>query len=170
MVFFHVSGKVYGWIFAGLSIGFIGSSQLNSVLLRYYRSERIVAIAITGQVIAAIIFFAGSFNNWFGLPGTIALIFLILCGVGLTNPNASALSLAPFTKSAGTASALMGAMQLGIGSFSSYFISLFNTNSTLPMATVMVISAIIALCVLLVGHKQIGAVVKADMLLGTSGH
>jgi len=155
MEFFHVSGKTYGWIFASLSIGFVGSSQLNSVLLKYFRSEHIVVWALSMQVIAALIFLAGSYYNWFGLYGTIGLIFIVLCGVGLTNPNASALSLAPFERNAGTASSLMGAMQLGIGSVSSYAVSLFTKPSTLPMSLLMAISSVIALAVLLTGRRFI---------------
>jgi DHA1 family bicyclomycin/chloramphenicol resistance-like MFS transporter len=46
-----------------------------------------------------------------GLAGTVALLFLFLCCLGFTNPNTSALSLAPFTRNAGSASALMGAFR-----------------------------------------------------------
>jgi len=155
MEYYHVNGKTYGWIFAFLSIGFVGSSQLNSVLLRYFRSERIVVVALIGQSIVAVIFLAGSYLNWFGLYGTIAMIFLILCGVGITNPNASALSLAPFSKNAGTASSLMGTMQLGVGALSSFSVSLFKVTSTLPLAGIIMASSVIALVVLLIGRRNI---------------
>ncbi|WP_183577498.1 multidrug effflux MFS transporter [Mucilaginibacter sp. X5P1] len=170
MEFFHVSGKLYGWIFAGLSIGFVGSSQLNNVLIKYYKSEQIVIVALTGQVIAAIVFVIGSLNGWFGLYGTIAMIFLVLCGVGLTNPNASALSLAPFSKNAGTAASLMGAMQLGIGAMSSFAISLFSSYSAMPMALIMAVSASIALMVLLIGRRNIIEQVEADPSMAVAGH
>lgn len=170
MEFFHVSGKTYGWIFASLSIGFVGSSQLNSVLLQYFRSERIVVWALSMQVVAAIVFLAGSYYNWFGLYGTIGLIFIVLCGVGLTNPNASALSLAPFERNAGTASSLMGAMQLGIGSVSSYGVSLFDKPSTLPMSLLMAVSSIIALAVLLIGRRFITNTVVAEPGSAVAAH
>jgi len=170
MEFYHVSGKTYGWIFASLSIGFVGSSQLNSILLNYFRSERIVTWALSTQVVAAIIFLAGSYYGWFGLYGTIGLIFITLCGVGLTNPNASALSLAPFERNAGTASSLMGAMQLGIGSVSSYCVSLFGKPSTLPMALLMASSSVIALIVLLTGRRFITNTVQAGNNVMAANH
>ena len=46
MDIFHVEGKVYGWLFAFLSIGLIGASQVNSRLLRFYQSEQIVLVAL----------------------------------------------------------------------------------------------------------------------------
>jgi len=171
MEYFHVSGKLYGWIFAGLSIGFVGSSQLNNVLMKYYRSEQIVVVALIGQSIAAVLFLVGTLNGWFGLYGTIAMIFLVLCGIGLTNPNASALSLAPFSKNAGTASSLMGAMQLGIGALSSYSVSLFKDYSATTMALIMTISTVIALSVLLIGRRNIVKQVEADPLIAAgAGH
>jgi DHA1 family bicyclomycin/chloramphenicol resistance-like MFS transporter len=169
MEFFHVGTKTYGWIFASLSVGFVGSSQLNSVLLKYYRSEQIVVWALSMQVVAAIVFVIGSYYHWFGLYETIGLIFLVLCGVGLTNPNASALSLAPFSKNAGTASSLMGAMQLGIGSVSSYCVSLAHKPSTLPMAALMAASSVIALVVLLIGRRRIVDKVEASPVVSI-GH
>ena len=170
MEVFHVSGKVYGWIFACLSIGFIGSSQVNNLLIKYFKSEQIIIVAVIGQVIVAVIFFIGSINGWFGLLETIGIIFLVLCSVGVTNPNAAALSLAPFEKNAGTASSLMGAIHLGIGALSSYGISLFSKPSTLPMAVIMGISAVLALIVLLVGRRNIVVEIEPDRTMVLGGH
>ena len=91
MDIFHVTPKAYGGIFALLSVGFIGSNQLNILLLRKYRSEQIFSYALVGQVIFATIFIIGSLNNWYGLASTILMIFLCLSCLGLTYPNASAL-------------------------------------------------------------------------------
>jgi DHA1 family bicyclomycin/chloramphenicol resistance-like MFS transporter len=170
MEYFHVNGKVYGWIFAFLSIAFIGSSQLNNVLLKYFRSERIVIVALIGQAIVAVIYLIESYNGWFGLSGTLAMIFLILCGVGIINPNASALSLAPFSKNAGTASSLMGAMQLGIGAFATYSVSLFTTISPFAMAVIIAVSSIIALVILLIGRRFITEEIEPDASAMPVGH
>lgn len=155
MEVFKVSAHTYGWIFAGLSIGFIGSSQVNNLLLKYYKSEQIARVALTVQVIAAFVFLIGSLFNWFGLGGTIFMIFIMLCCVGITNPNASALSLAPFSKNAGTASSLLGALQLGIGALATLGVSVFSTRSNVPMAAIMEVSALIGLIFLLIGRKAI---------------
>jgi DHA1 family bicyclomycin/chloramphenicol resistance-like MFS transporter len=42
MDIFHVDAKTYGWIFAFMSLSFIGSSQLNSVLLKRFSSEQMI--------------------------------------------------------------------------------------------------------------------------------
>lgn len=155
MEVFKVSAKTYGWIFATLSVGFIGSSQVNNLLLKKFKSEQIIRISLSIQVITALVFLIGSIYGWFGLGGTIGMIFILLCCVGITSPNASALSLAPFEKNAGTASALLGALQLGLGALATFGVSVFNSQSAIPMAGIMESTAIIGLLVLLIGRKMI---------------
>ncbi|MCC8425659.1 multidrug effflux MFS transporter [Mucilaginibacter sp. UR6-11] len=155
MEVFKVSAKVYGWIFATLSVGFIGSSQVNNLLLKKYKSEQIIWVSMGVQVVTALLFFIGSWYNWYGLYSTIGMIFILLCCVGTTSPNASALSLAPFEKNAGTASALLGALQLGLGALATLGISMFNSHSAVPMAAIMESTAIIGLLILLTGRRRI---------------
>lgn len=155
MSLFKVKEETYGWIFAFLSIGFIGSSQVNTLLLKTYKSEQLIFAAIIGQVITVIIFLIGSVNGWFGLAETIGFLFLFLCCLGIANPNAAALSLAPFSKNAGSASALMGAMQMGLGAFASACIGFFEQKSAVPMVAIMTATSIIALVILYTGRKTI---------------
>ncbi|KAA6436708.1 multidrug effflux MFS transporter [Dyadobacter flavalbus] len=155
MEVFHTDEKVYGWIFAFLSIGFIGSSQLNTLFLRKYSSEQIVNIALICQVIIGFTFLAAALNGLLDLKMTLVFLFLFLCCIGYTYPNAAALSLAPFTKNAGSASALMGAFQMGMGTLISVLISLFEEPSIVPMVSAMAGSAFLALVVLLFGRRFI---------------
>ncbi|WEK21184.1 MAG: multidrug effflux MFS transporter [Candidatus Pedobacter colombiensis] len=155
MEIFHVSEETYGWIFALLSIGFIGSSQVNTLMLRRYTSEQLIYAALIIQVITALTFLTGSINGWYGLTETTALLFVFLCCLGFVSPNASALSLLPFTKNAGSASALMGAIQMGIGSLASVGVSLFSVKSAVPTVSVMALSSIGALSILYLGKKKL---------------
>ena len=157
MEIFLVNEKEYGWIFAFLSIGLIGASQVNSIMLRRYRSEQIIVTALVCQLFIGAVLLLGTINGWLGLFSTIACIFLFLCCLGFTFPNASALSLAPFTKNAGSASALMGASQMGIGALATIILSLFSNHSSVPMAGVMAASALVSLLILLLGQKIIQA-------------
>jgi DHA1 family bicyclomycin/chloramphenicol resistance-like MFS transporter len=65
------------------------------------------------------------------------------------------LSLAPFEKNAGSASSLMGALQMGIGALASVPISLFNTHTAVPMAATMASTALLGLLLLLAGRARI---------------
>jgi DHA1 family bicyclomycin/chloramphenicol resistance-like MFS transporter len=63
--------------------------------------------------------------------------------------------MSPFTKGAGSASALMGAIQMGIGACVSTVVSMIQSGSLMPMAIVMSACSIIALLVLLTGSRVI---------------
>jgi DHA1 family bicyclomycin/chloramphenicol resistance-like MFS transporter len=160
MELFGLSGKVYGRIFAFLSIGFIGCSQMNGVLLRRYRSEQIVKAVLWGQVAVTAIFVLGALHGWFGLAATIALIFLFLACAGLSNPNTSALSLAPFSQNAGTASSVMGALLWGFGSLSSYGLGAFHRRSLVPLATILAASSALGMLIVLIGGKGLDHTVE----------
>jgi len=165
LVFIDVFGlgkREFGWVFAGIAAGFIGAGQVNSLLLKRFKSEQIVPVSVIGQFLLSAIFLVGALSGWFGLAGTIVMIFLTLFCVGMTNPNASALSMAPFTRNAGVASALLGAMQLGLGAASSSAVSIFNGKSTVPLAAIMAASATIALTILFIGRRNIVERVESD--------
>lgn len=145
MEVFHVNGKEYGWIFAFLSVGLIGASQINSLMLKKYQSKHLITVALICQSITGIILLAGTINSWLGLGGTIFLIFIFLACVGFILPNTSALAMMPFSKNAGSASSLMGALQMGLGTLASISLSLMNDRSAVPMTAIMMGSAVVAL-------------------------
>ena len=155
MELFKVTERQYGWIFAGIAMGLIGSSQLNSLLLRRYKSEAIIKVALLCQTITSLLLFAGTLLGWLGLAGTIFLIFMYLCCQGFIFPNSSALSLAPFTRNAGSASALLGALQMAIGAFTSALVSFLNDHTARPMTGVMSCCAFSSFCILLIGTRII---------------
>jgi len=155
MELYKVSERGYGWIFATIAGGLITCSQLNSLLLRTYRSEQIIRVAAFCQSMTGLVLFVATILNMLNVYGTIALIFVFLCCQGFIFPNSSALSLAPFTKNAGSASALLGSIQLGIGTLSSAMVSVLNDHTALPMAEVMAISTLTAFIVLISGNRVI---------------
>ena len=155
MSVFGVSQKTYGWIFAMLSIGFIGSSQLNNLLLKRFNSHQILRFILICYSVLAILFFLFSQEGWLSLPVTMIFLYGLLACVGIANPNTAALTLAPFSKNAGTASSLMGAIQMGLGSLISVFISLFEKPSLTPLAIAFLMSSLLAFFMLKLGSRQI---------------
>lgn len=154
---FKVSGTQYSLIFALLAAGLIGSGQVNSLLLKKYKSEQIILVALFFQAITGIVLVTGASNGWLGLAGMLATIFIFLSCAGFIFPNASALSMAPFAQHAGSASALMGALQMGLGALASVAVSLLSKSdhSSFPMTGVMAGCSVLALCILFTGSRVI---------------
>jgi DHA1 family bicyclomycin/chloramphenicol resistance-like MFS transporter len=155
MELYHVTEKQYGWIFAIIAMGLIVASQVNTLLLRRYSSEQIIRVTLFCQCLAGIALVLGTHFHFLGLYSTIFLIWVFLSTQGFAFPNSSALSLAPFTRNAGTASALMGAIQLGIGAISTALVSILNNGTAMPMAAVMCACAIGSFLVLMIGRRKI---------------
>ena len=61
----------------------------------------------------------------------------------------------PFAKNTGSASALMGAIQLGLGSLASFAVGIFVKDSVAPMVFIMTATTIIAFIVLNIGKRFI---------------
>lgn len=155
MKIYNVSEQQYGWIFALIAAGLITSSQLNNVLLKKYNSAQIIRIVLLVQTSIGAVLFICSVLNVLNLYSTIFLIFLFLSCQGFSFPNSSALSLAPFTKEAGSASALMGALQMGFGALASALAGMINNGTTLPMTGIMACCALTGLIILSIGRKRI---------------
>ena len=136
-------------------MGLIGASQINSVLLKNYSSEQIIKMALSCQSIIGVAMVLITFFGWNDVFITIFLLFIFLSSQGFIFPNASALSLASFGHNAGSASALMGAIQMGIGAGTSALVSVLQNHTALPMTAVMACCAITALSVFLMGRKVI---------------
>jgi MFS transporter, DHA1 family, multidrug resistance protein len=151
---FQVSPQMYGGIFAFLSVGFIGSSQLNIFLTKKFSSHAIFRFALIVQVLAGIIFLILSLNDLMTLYSTLVMLFIFLSCVGLINPNASSLALATFTKNVGSAAAMLGFSQIGIAALASMGVGMFDSASMLPMVASMVGTAFVALLIFLRGEKS----------------
>jgi MFS transporter, DHA1 family, multidrug resistance protein len=150
-----VDATVYGWIFAFMSMSFIGSSQLNSLMLRRFSSEQMIFGALIAQITISIIFLILAINGILGLYGTMSMLFLFLACLGISNPNTAGLTLAPFSKNTGSASALMGAIQLGFGALASFAVGIFVKDSMIPMVVIMTCTTVVAFVILIFGKRKI---------------
>ncbi|MEP7277737.1 MAG: multidrug effflux MFS transporter [Bacteroidota bacterium] len=149
---FGVSPGVYGGIFAFLSIGFIGGSQLNHLLSRKWTNEEVLRAIIAIQAVTALAYFIGVYNHWYGLIGNIVFLFVILLCTGLSYPNAAAIAMIPFSKNAGSASALLGCIQIGIGGLISAGAGILHVKGSLAVAVTMALSSATGLVILLAGR------------------
>ncbi|MDE1153672.1 MAG: multidrug effflux MFS transporter [Micavibrio sp.] len=155
MNIFSVSPQMYGGIFAMLSVGFIGGSQLNIWLTRKFGSARIFLVALICQTVIGGIFMIGAYNGWYGLYATLACLFMFLPCIGIGYPNAAALALAPFSKNAGSASALLGFIQIGMGAVASCGVGMFHAPTLFTIVLLMCGWAGLALLALLVARRNI---------------
>ncbi len=149
MEIYGLNEKQYGWVFALLAAGLITTSQLNTLMLKRFSSESISKYALMAQAIAGSLMLILALSNSLTLYGIIILIFCFLACQGFVFPNTSALALNPFSKSAGSASALLGTIQLSIGAIASVLVSIAHNRTNIPMVSIMAACAIVSYLILL---------------------
>ncbi|SFH20777.1 multidrug effflux MFS transporter [Pontibacter chinhatensis] len=155
MNIYKVSEQEYGWIFAFLAFAMIGSTQLNHFILNRFKSEQVINFTLFYQTAVGILLVVGTYYGWFSIISLIVLLFVFLTGQGLLNPNATALSLAPFSKNTGSAAALLGSFRMAMGGLMSAAVSVMHTGTALPMVSVMAGCSVIGLVLLLLGQRTI---------------
>jgi MFS transporter, DHA1 family, multidrug resistance protein len=136
-------------------MGFVGGNQVNAFLLRKFDSQTILSRAYGLQVVTGWLFLGSVYAGGNSLMATLVLFFICLSCIGVIYPNAAALSLAPFSKNAGSASALLGVLQLGgVGAVISTGIGLFHSHDSRPIIAILSITAAVGAAILVIGRKQ----------------
>jgi MFS transporter, DHA1 family, multidrug resistance protein len=154
---FHVDPRTYGLIFALLAVGFIGGSQFNIWLSRRHEDRKIFRIAVICQNAVMMVILVGTACGWYGLSANIVLLLMYLPFCGIAYPNAAAIALAPFSKNVGSASALLGLLQMGVGALAATGVGLLNASTALPIFAVMALTAAVGLAIVLAGERRLPA-------------
>lgn len=135
----------FAWLFGFNALGFIGCAQLNRVVLHYINPRMLIVIAgslatgLAGAITAASVLQVNSILLY------AVLIFLFMSCLGPLIPNTTALALAPFKKFAGSASALIGSLQMLLAALASGAVSAAANGTAVPMGATMLACAGIAL-------------------------
>jgi DHA1 family bicyclomycin/chloramphenicol resistance-like MFS transporter len=144
---YGMSEQQFAFVFAGGAVGLIGATQLNVRLLRRWTPAQILTGALTGGLAAGIILLVFAQTGFGGLLGVLIPLWLVLAAVGLIMPNGPAIALNRHGEAAGTAAALLGAVQFGVGALAAPLVGVLG-NDSVGMALVVAGSMLTAMIVL----------------------
>jgi DHA1 family bicyclomycin/chloramphenicol resistance-like MFS transporter len=140
--------QAFALVFGAGAVALIGATQLNVVLLRRFGPQTIVVWALAAATMAGVVFVGISFSHVGGLLGFVLPVWAILAAMGLVIPNAPAVALSRHPDAAGTAAALLGAAQFGLGAAVAPLVGVLG-NGEVALALVMTVGMVIALLALL---------------------
>ena len=126
---YGLNEQEFGFAFGAGAIGLIAATQGNVRLLRRYSPERILLAALFVGTGAALVLLGVAATGLGGLPALLASLWVVLASAGLALPNAPALALTRHGEAAGTASALLGAVQFGIGALAAPLVGVLGTGA-----------------------------------------
>ncbi|MEU0155065.1 multidrug effflux MFS transporter [Micromonospora fulviviridis] len=138
----------FGLAFGAGAVGLITATQLNVRLLRRYTPQRILVTALAVGTAAGLVLLSFAATGVGGLAAVLASLWVVLAAAGLAMPNAPALALSRHGEAAGTAAALLGAVQFGVGALAAPLVGVLGTGSV-AMAAVVAGGMAVALVVLL---------------------
>jgi DHA1 family bicyclomycin/chloramphenicol resistance-like MFS transporter len=145
---YGVSSQLLGILFGINALGIVISAQVNSRLVGRVSSQTLLtwgyAVLVLGGTSVLVVTLSG-----IGLVGILPSFFLLVSSLGLIMPNATTLALAN-ARAAGSASALLGVLQLAIGAIVAPLVGLGGTMTALPMATAIAAFAIATLVTFIV--------------------
>ncbi|QEI05770.1 multidrug effflux MFS transporter [Pigmentiphaga aceris] len=155
---YSLSTRMYSLAFSANALAFIGAAQLTSAMSRRMGLSRVIGIGITGCLIVVTSLFLISLAGVDSLLLMAAMLFVGFGFLGLVVPTTAVLAMELHGRIAGTASALMGTLQLVTGAVMIAIVSRFVDGTAVPML------GGIALCAL------IAAVIAFGTLRGRSSH
>jgi MFS transporter, DHA1 family, multidrug resistance protein len=133
---FGLSEQQFAYVFAGGAVGLIGATQLNVRLLRRWSPQQILSGALLAGLGSALVLLVLAAFELGGLVGILVPLWLTLAMVGLVLPNAPAIALSRHGEAAGTAAALLGAVQFGIGALAAPLVGILGVG---PVAMAVVV-------------------------------
>ncbi|WP_229402395.1 multidrug effflux MFS transporter [Micromonospora okii] len=152
----------FGLAFGAGAVGLIAATQFNVRLLRRYSSQRILVAALGVGTVSGLALLAVAATGFGGLPSLLVSLWVVLASAGLAMPNAPALALSRHGEAAGTASALLGAVQFGVGALAAPLVGVLGTGAV-AMALVVAGGMVAATVVLFVVVRPARlAVLEAD--------
>ena len=130
---YGLTPRQYSIAFAANAASFICMSQLTGLLAKRFGLVRMVRRAISLYVSVMGILLLLNLTGFTQLPVLLALLFAGFGFLGLVMPSSAVLALEAHGHIAGTASALMGTLQFGVGAVLMAVVGLYVDGTPRPM-------------------------------------
>jgi len=142
---YGLSPALYSLAFSLNAVSFIGASQLTGALGERYGLAQVVRVSAHAAAAVMLLMLAYYLAGGDRLPVLIVLYLIASAFMGLVIPTTSVLALESHGAIAGTASALLGTLQMLTGALMMGLAGLFTDGRPLPMVLGMTAGPLIAL-------------------------
>lgn len=134
---YKVSPQTYGLLFGVSVIGLMLGASLNSRVVRRVGSDGMLRFGTLAVAVASVVLVAVGASGLGGLPLLVAAAVGFICCMSLILPNAMAGALALYPRDAGSASAVIGALQFGLSAAVGAVAGQLFDGSAMPMTAIM---------------------------------
>jgi DHA1 family bicyclomycin/chloramphenicol resistance-like MFS transporter len=157
---YGVSPQMFSFIFGANAIGLVAAGQVNGRLVGRVEPLRLLTLGLITSTLGGVTLLAvvasGDLGRGLGLLGFVVPLFVVIAPIGFIMPNATVLALSGAPRTAGSASALLGLLQFGLGAAVAPLVGIAGSTTALPMALLIAGLEIAALLALLVLGRGLG--------------
>ena len=136
---FGLDERTFGLVFGANALALTVVSQVNPLLLRRFGQVDVLTAAILISAAAAASLIVTGLTGLGGLGGVLVPLMVVLGAAGLAMPNTPSLALNRHGEAAGTASAMLGCVQFGVGALVAPLVGAFGSTTAVPMGAVMLL-------------------------------
>lgn len=134
----------FGFCFAAVIAGYIAGSVAATHLSLRLGSARMISLGVGLGLVAGLTLGGLALAKVQTIAAVIAPMSVILFAAALALPNATATAIAPHARIAGSASALLGFIQMAVASAAGWLVGRLHDDTTLPMAGVIAAALVAA--------------------------
>ncbi|MGV3819092.1 multidrug effflux MFS transporter [Citrobacter portucalensis] len=142
--YYHVDPQHYGWLFALNIIGVMAMSVVNRRLVQRHALEQLLKYATLLAALAAVVLALLVKLESGGVVAIIITVFLFFSMNGIIAATSTAAALDAVPNNAGSASALIGALQYGSGIISSLLLAAFSDGTPWTMAWIIALFTLLS--------------------------
>ncbi|MFP2833559.1 multidrug effflux MFS transporter [Citrobacter portucalensis] len=142
--YYHVDPQHYGWLFALNIVGVMAMSVVNRRLVQRHSLEQLLKYATILAALAAVALALLVKLESGGIVAIIVSIFLLFSMNGIIAATSTAAALDAVPNIAGSASALIGALQYGSGIISSLLLAAFSDGTPWTMAWIIALFTLLS--------------------------
>jgi DHA1 family bicyclomycin/chloramphenicol resistance-like MFS transporter len=136
---FGLDERTFGLVFGANALALTVVSQVNPLLLRRFGQVDVLTAAILVSAAAAASLIVTGLTGLAGLAGVLVPLMVVLGAAGLAMPNTPSLALNRHGEAAGTASAMLGCVQFGVGAVIAPLVGASGSTTAVPMGAVMLL-------------------------------
>ncbi|HTN81043.1 MAG TPA: multidrug effflux MFS transporter [Acidimicrobiales bacterium] len=141
---YGLTSAEYSLVFAVNAVALMGVGWLNANLVRRHEPAVLLRWGVWQALVGAAVLCAVLWLD-LGLPAVLPALLLTVASLPFIVPNATALALAPYSREAGSVSALLGVLQFAVGAIASPLASVAGEVTAFSMAFGMLIMGMLAL-------------------------